>query len=87
MPNIDSELVCCFSSIDFVSRYWQLPLDEKSQKMHTFMTAKEFGMPTRTLQGARNSGANFQSRVEPRFADIRQSLRAWLDDFAVHAPS
>lgn len=52
MPSIDSERChlstsMFFVSIDYVSGYWQLPL-----KLHTFMTTKECGMPTRALQGA-----------------------------------
>ncbi len=42
-------------------------------------------MPTRTLQGARNSTANFQSNIEPCFAQMRHAFKDWLDDFAIHA--
>lgn len=91
-PNIESEIgdlrtSLCFPSIDLVSGYWQLPLAEKSQKLHTFMTTKEYFMPIRTLQGSRNSGANFQSKVEPCFNNIRHTFKALLDDFALHAPN
>lgn len=39
MPNIEAELVdlrgaTCFAHIDFVSGYWQLPLEEASQPLH-----------------------------------------------------
>lgn len=44
-------------------------------------------MPTKTLQGARNSGANFQSRVEPFFSHMCHELKAWLDDFALQSPT
>jgi len=92
MPNIEAELGDLrtsryFISIDFVSGYWQLPLAETSQQLHTFVTTKVCVMPTRTLQGGRNSGANFQSRVEPCFSAQRHALKAWLDDFALHAPT
>lgn len=88
MPNIESELgnlreSLFFASIDFVSGYWQLPLAEEPQPLHTFLTTKEFFIPILTFQGARNSGSNFQSRVEPCFRDVRYTLGVWLDVFAI----
>lgn len=44
-------------------------------------------MHTRTLQGARNSGANFQSRAEPCFHEMMHVHKAWIDDFVIHAAS
>ena len=90
LPHIESELVelrgkKCFCLIDFISSYWQLPLHRASQHLHSVVTTNGILAPTRTLQGGRNSAANFQSRVEPCFADIRDSLKAWLDDFMLHA--
>eukprot|EP00171_Calliarthron_tuberculosum_P020209 IDg20209t1 len=73
-----------FTSIDFASGYWQLPLAETSQLYHAFMTTNSVVQPTRTLQGGCNSSANFQGRVEPCFAKLRDNLKAWLDDFALH---
>jgi len=32
-----------------------------------------------------NAGAKCQSRVEPCFISIRERLKAWLDDFLLHA--
>ena len=89
MPNLDAEIADmkyskCFASIDFVSGYWQLPMAEESQPLHAFMTNNAVVQPTRTLQGGRNSGANFQGKVEPLFSDLREWLKAWLDDFALH---
>lgn len=55
------------------------------QNLHSFMTSRACVMPTQTQQGARNSGAIFQSRVEPCFTVIRHELKAWLDDFAIQA--
>lgn len=85
MSNINAELGDLrksryFASIDFLSGYRQLPLPEESQKLHTFMTTKTCVMRTRALQGALNSGANFQSRVEPCFSRMRHALKAWLHD-------
>lgn len=89
MPHIDSELSdmagsLCFDVIDFVSGYWQLPLNESSQELLSFMTANMVVQPTRCTQGAKNAGANFQSKVEPLFTEIREMLKAWLDDFVLH---
>lgn len=90
--NIESELVDLrtsryFSLIDFVSGYWQLPLVEMSQSLHTFMTTKACAIPIRTLQGERNSCSNFQSRVEPCLREMRHALKVWLYDFSVHDPT
>lgn len=32
-----------------------------------------------------NSGAHFQRSVEPCFEELRRNLKAWLDDFSLHA--
>lgn len=74
-----------FGSIGFCSGYWQLPLEESCQHLHAFMTPEGAVQPTRTAQGGWNSAANFQACVEPCFADLREHLLAWLDDFAAHA--
>ena len=90
LPHIDSELADfrekkCFAVIDFPSSYWQVPNGSELQELHSVITPVGIYSPTRTLQGGRNSAANFQSRVEPCFADIRDNLKAWLDDFILHA--
>ena len=89
MPHIDSELCDMagsfyFAIIDFVSRYWQLPLAEESQELLSFMSSKHVVQPTRCIQGAKHAGANFQSKVEPLFTNIREHIKAWLDDFVLH---
>ena len=90
LPHIDSEVADFkgkrfYALIDFISSYWQLPLHILSQLFHSVITPIGIFSPTRTLQGGRNSAANFQSRVEPCFSEIRQNLKAWLDDFILHA--
>ena len=89
MPHIDSEMADLagskfFAVIDSVSGYWQLPLDKRSQLLLSFMNTNKVVCPTRCTQGGKNAGANFQSKVEPLFAEIRDSLKAWLDDFMLH---
>jgi len=86
MPHIESELADlagrkCFATIDFCNAYWQLPLAEGWKHLHSFLTTNGVVQPTRTMPGSTNAGMNFQSKVEPCFSDIRDSLKAWLDDF------
>ena len=90
MPHIDSEVVDfwnsdCFATVDFVSGYWQLSLDANPQAAHSIVTPNGIYAPTRTQQGAVNSVANFQSKVEPLFHQMRENLKVWLDDFIIHS--
>lgn len=92
MPQIESELMefrecVCFAIIDFVAGYWQLALDESSQEFHSIITPFGVYSPTRTLQGARNSASNFQSRVELCFSNLGDRVKAWCDDFIVATKS
>ena len=85
MPHIDAELVDvlgtkAFALIDFVSGFWQLPLERQSQNLLAFQTMDRIIKPTRTTQGAKNSAPNFQSKVEPLFGNIKKNLKAWIDD-------
>ena len=90
MPHIDSEIYdfmgsSVFATMDFCSGYWQLPLEKESQEYHSIITLEGIYSPTRTQQGAKNSVANFQSKVEPLFRGMRENLKAWLHDFLVHS--
>lgn len=92
MPHIDAVLsdmrgARVFAGIDFCSGYWQLPLAPDSQSLFDFMTCDGVVEPTRTTQGGCNSTANFQANVEPCFAELRDNLLAWLDDFVLHGRS
>lgn len=42
---------------------------------------------TRALPGLKNATAYFQFTVEPLFQAFRSSVKAWLDDFNLHAES
>ena len=89
MPDINNELSDvndskCFPGIDFCSGYWQLPMEENSQPLHAVMTSRGVVQPTRTTQGAINSAANFQQKVEPCFSDLRDNFKAWIDDFLLY---
>lgn len=76
-----------FSVIDFVSGYWQLPLAEESQDLLLFITSNQVVRLNRTAQGAKNSAANLQSKVEPFFGAIKNHLKAWIYDFVLHSDS
>ncbi len=41
-------------------------------------------MPKRTTQGGCNSAANFQEKAEQCFVDVKESLKAWFDDFMLY---
>lgn len=53
----------------------------KNQSLHAFMTPRGVIQPTRTLQGAINSAATFQQKVEPCFAKLHENFKAWIDEF------
>ncbi len=89
MPHLEYEAIdfagsTLFSSIDFVSGYWQLPLDLDTAGSHSKITPNAVYLPTITLQGATNSCANFQAKVEQLFAELRDNLKAWLNDLLLH---
>lgn len=89
MPHLDSEVNDMrdskfFASLDFPSGFWQLPMAEESRSYHAFWTPRGVMRPTRTLQGGRNAAANFQAKIEPLFSSLRDNLKAWIDDLALH---
>lgn len=92
IPNPDAELantfhVQVFCEIDSCRSYWQAPLHPDSMPLCVFATYMGVMMPTRTLKGGCNSTANFQEKVEPCFAELRDNFEAWLDDFLLYAAS
>lgn len=90
MPHLDSEMqdfkgASCFAVLDFVSGYWQLPLDPESVNLCGIITPKGTYSSLRVLQGLTNAAAHFQSVIEPLFAEMRSNMKAWLDDFNLFA--
>ena len=90
MPNIDAEVSdfagCqCFAQLDFVSGYWQLPLHPKSMPLCCVVTPDGIFSSRRVLQGLTNAVSYFQRTVEPLFSELRDSMKAWLDDFSLYA--
>lgn len=73
-----------FAIIDFVSGYWQLPLAEECQELLSFMATNREVQPIRSTQGAKNSGPNFQAKMEQLFSKQQEQIKAWLDEFMIH---
>ncbi len=48
------------------------------------MTPDGVFMPTRTTQGGCNYAANFQEKVEKCFVELKESVKAWFDDFMLY---
>lgn len=89
MPHLDSEVTdfagsTCFASLDFVSAYWQLPLHPDSYTACGIVTPKKVLVSKRVLPGLANATSYFQSTVEPLFRELRDNMKAWLDDFNLH---
>lgn len=92
MPDINNELsdvrrATVFISIEVCDGNWQLPMNIHSQPLEAFMKPKGVVQPTRTTQGAINSAANFQQKVEPCFKDSRDNLKVWIRDLVMFAKS
>ena len=90
MPNIEAELhdtrhATVFCLIDFCSGYWQAPLHPDSQRLFAFMTPEGVVMPTRTPQGGCNSAANFPEKIGECFSELRDHIKAWIDDYMLFA--
>lgn len=92
MPLIDAEVQdfrgsVCFANLDFVSRYWQLPVHADSEDSCGIITPHGVYSTTRVLQGLKNETPHFLRTIEPLFQHLRSNLKAWLDDFSLHAES
>lgn len=90
MPRTDAVLTDvrrsgAFAAIGFCYGYWKLPLHDNSQPLHALLTPDGIMKPTRKTQGCCNSAVSFQECVELSFAEVRENILAWMDDFAVHA--
>lgn len=90
MPNIESEIQDFrgskfFAVLDFCSGYWQMPLHPDSYEACGVVCPSGTYSSTRVLQGLKVATAYFQSTVEPLFSELRNNMKAWLDDFNLHA--
>lgn len=90
MPYMDYEVIefsgsTCFAQLVFVSRYWQLPVHPKSYAICGLFTPNGAVSSIRVLQELSNSVSYFQRSVEPLFSELRDSMKAWLDEFNLYA--
>lgn len=90
MPHLDFEIQdfagnTCFATLDFCSGYWRLPIHPDSYEACGIVCPNGTYSSTRALLGLTNATSYFQSTVEPLFADLRHNMKAWLDDFNLHA--
>lgn len=76
-----------FAGIDFCYGYWQVPLQTESKTAHIFLTSNTGVQPTCTTQGVCNSAENFQAKVKPCFAELRDHLFALIDDLVLYETS
>ena len=90
MPHLDSGVPefrgsQVFAVLDFVSAYWQLPLHPGSYDACGIVGPKQVLVSKRVLPGLANATSYFQSTIEPLFLELRANMKAWLDDFNLHA--
>lgn len=70
-----------FFTLDFFKGFWMMPLSRESQELFSMMTDDAVYTPTRTLQGALNSTAQFQARMTKIFQDLKEKyIDIWIDD-------
>ena len=86
MPHLESENLdftnsTCFAVLDFVSTYWQLPLHQDSYTACGVVTPRGVVASIWVLSGLANATAHFQSSMEPLFSELRENMKAWIDDF------
>ena len=72
-------------SLDAFKGFWIMPLAEECQEMFSFMTDRAVFTPTRSIQGALNSAAQFQARMHEIFSGLQRNLVIWIDDVLGHA--
>ncbi|CAM4537019.1 unnamed protein product [Lepidochelys kempii] len=75
------------STLDLTKGYWQVPLDESTEKSSAFIThvgLYEFNV---LLFGLRNAPTTFQKLVDSLRAGLAESAVAYLDDVAIFSDS
>ena len=72
-----------FASLDIFKGFWLMPLDADSQELYSFMTDDAVYTPKRSIQGALNSGLQFQSRMQKIFADCVNESTSVKDTAAI----
>lgn len=92
MPVIEAELSDFkdskhFASLDFCSGYWQCPLHPSSYEACGIIAPQGTFISTRVLHGLKNAAAYFQSTIPPLFQNLKNAVKAWIDDFIIHSKS
>ncbi len=73
-----------FSSLDLLSGFWQIPLDEKSREITAFSTPTGHYEWLRLPMGLRNAPLTFQRMINSLFAGVvGKGLHVYLDDLIV----
>jgi transposase InsO family protein len=75
-----------FTTMDAMKGYWQIPLDEESQNLTTFITSKGRFKFLRAPMGLNASGDEFNRRLARIFSGIA-NVEVVVDDLLVHTSS
>lgn len=66
---------------DFLDGFWQLPLDEESQEILSYITDRGVFTSTRVPQGCSDAALHFQLTIEDVLGDrVRSAVLVWIDD-------
>lgn len=92
MPMIEAELSHFkdskyFASLDFYSGYGKGQLDPSSYDACGIIAPQGTLVSTGVLYGLKNAAAYFQSAIPPLYDNLKNSIKAWIDDFVIHAKS
>lgn len=92
MTHVESEIrdfsgSTCFVVLGFSSGYWQLPIDPKDYSKCGIITPRGVSVSTRVFQGLTNAVAYLQRSVEPLFVELRDNMKARIDDFNIRSKS
>ena len=75
-----------FASLDLFKGFWQSPLHENSQELHSIMTDEGIYTPTRVLQGSADASQHFQAMMQEVLGDLLYScVLLWIDDLLIYA--
>ena len=74
----------CFAVLDCHKAYWQIPLDEESQELTTFITHLGRFCYTRAPQGLCSSGDEYCRRGDEALAGI-EGIEKLIDDILIYA--
>lgn len=74
-----------FASLDFCVKYWKCLLNPKSYDACRIIAPQGTVVSTRVLHGLENTSANFQFAIPPLFPELKDTMKAWSDDFIIHA--